>query len=54
MQQGTGESKLQAIAVYSQALLIWRKIGKCNSPVPNCICRVIAKNQSSEYNFCLT
>ncbi|NEU74237.1 tetratricopeptide repeat protein [Hassallia byssoidea VB512170] len=29
--QGTGESKLQAIALYSQALLIWRKIGDRNS-----------------------
>jgi CHAT domain-containing protein/tetratricopeptide (TPR) repeat protein len=31
LQQGTGESKLQAIALYQQALLIWRKIGDRNS-----------------------
>ncbi|MCV3212450.1 tetratricopeptide repeat protein [Plectonema radiosum NIES-515] len=31
LQQGTGESKQQAIALYSQALLIWRKIGDRNS-----------------------
>jgi CHAT domain-containing protein/tetratricopeptide (TPR) repeat protein len=30
LQQGTGESKQQAIALYSQALLIWRKIGDRN------------------------
>ena len=31
LQQGTGESKLSAIALYQQALLIWRKIGDRNS-----------------------
>jgi len=31
LQQGTGESKLQAIALYKQALLIWQKIGDRNS-----------------------
>ncbi|MBD2607260.1 tetratricopeptide repeat protein [Scytonema hofmannii FACHB-248] len=31
LQQGTGESRQRAIALYSQALLIWRKIGDRNS-----------------------
>jgi CHAT domain-containing protein/tetratricopeptide (TPR) repeat protein len=31
LQQGTGESRQKAIALYSQALLIWRKIGDRNS-----------------------
>jgi CHAT domain-containing protein/tetratricopeptide (TPR) repeat protein len=31
LQQGTGESRLSAIALYEQALLIWRKIGDRNS-----------------------
>jgi CHAT domain-containing protein/tetratricopeptide (TPR) repeat protein len=31
LQQGTGKSRLEAIALYEQALLIWRKIGDRNS-----------------------